>query len=121
MNEIIAYVKRVYLEKYVCFSGRANRKEFWYSYLFLAVINILLGFIPGKVGMIISIIWALAILLPSLGVSARRLHDINKSGWSMLIALIPLVGAIILIVWWAKEGEKAENQYGPVPEDIKVD
>lgn len=121
MNEIIAYVKRVYLEKYVCFTGRANRKEFWYSFLFVAVINILLSLIPGKVGMIISIIWMLAILLPTLAVSARRLHDINKTGWAILIGLIPLVGEIILIIWWAKEGDKAENQYGPVPEDIKVE
>ena len=124
MNEIIAYVKRVFLEKYVCFTGRANRKEFWYSFLFVAVVNIILSLIfgrAGKAGMIIQIIWSLVVLLPTLGVGARRLHDINKSGWLLLIALIPIVGEIILIIWWIKEGDKAENQYGPVPEELKVD
>ena len=121
MNEFLAYVKRVYLEKYVCFEGRANRKEFWYSFLFNFIISTIIGFIPGKGGLIATIVWSLAVLLPTLGVAARRLHDINKSGWLLLIALIPLIGEIILIIWWIKEGDKAENQYGPVPEELKVD
>ena len=120
MKEILAYVKRVFLEKYVCFQGRANRKEFWYSFLFVFVVNLILSCIPGKAGMIISIIWDLAILLPTLGVSARRLHDINKTGWLILLSLIPLIGQIILIVWWARKGDEAENQYGPVPEELKA-
>ena len=123
MNEIIAYVKRVFLEKYVCFTGRANRKEFWYSFLFVAVVNIILSLIfgrTGKVGMIIQIVWSLAVLLPTLGVGARRLHDINKSGWLMLIGLIPVVGEIILIIWWAKAGDPQQNQYGSVPEEIQA-
>lgn len=120
MNEIIAYVKRVFLEKYVSFQGRANRKEFWYSFLFVFVVNLLLGLIPGKAGMIIQIIWSLAILLPTLGVAARRLHDINKTGWLILLCLIPLIGEIILIVWWARKGDEAANQYGAAPEEIKA-
>ena len=121
MNEIIAVVKHVFLENYVNFEGRATRKEFWYAFLFNFVVGFVLGLIPGKVGMIIQIIWSLAVLLPMLSVGARRLHDINKSGWFQLLALIPLVGIILLIVWWAQEGEKTENQYGPVPEEGKVE
>lgn len=121
MNEIIAYVKRVFLEKYFCFEGRANRKEFWYSFLFNFIITALLSLIGGKTGMIIQCVWSLAVLLPTLGVGARRLHDINKTGWLLLLALIPIIGEIILIVWWINEGDQAENQYGPVPEEIKVD
>ena len=119
MNEILAYVKRVYLEKYVCFSGRANRKEFWYAFLFNFVVTFILGLF-GKVGMYISYVWMLVVLLPTLGVAARRLHDINKSGWLLLLCLIPLIGEIILIIWWCKAGDAAENKYGPVPEEIKA-
>ena len=120
-NTAMAYIKRVYLEKYVCFNGRANRAEFWYSYLFNFLVSTVIGFIPGKLGMILTIIWSLAVLLPTLGVAVRRLHDINKTGWLLLLALIPIVGIIILIIWWCKEGDNAENQYGPVPEEIKVE
>jgi uncharacterized membrane protein YhaH (DUF805 family) len=118
MDNIIAIVKRVFLEKYCDFNGRANRAEFWWAFLAYFIVNLILGLIPGTVGLIIKIIWWLATLLPVLGVSVRRLHDINKSGWYLLIGLIPLVGEIILIIWWAKEGDTAENQYGPVPEAI---
>ena len=121
MNEFIAVAKHVFLKNYVNFEGRAGRKEFWYAFLFTVLVNFILGLIPGKVGMIITILWSLAILLPTLSVGARRLHDINKSGGLQLLALIPLVGIILLIVWWAQEGEKTENQYGPVPEEVKVE
>ena len=116
MNDFIAVVKKVFLENYVNFQGRATRKEFWYAFLFNAVVGFILGLF-GKVGMWLSGIWSLAILLPFLGVGARRLHDINKSGWLLLVCLIPIVGQIILIVWWAKAGDTTENQYGPVPTD----
>ena len=116
MDNIIAIVKRVFLEKYCDFKGRANRAEFWWAFLAYFIVNAILGVIPGTVGLIIRIIWWLATLLPVLGVGARRLHDINKSGWYWLIGLIPLVGEIILIIWWAKEGDAGENQYGPAPQ-----
>ena len=113
-NGIIAIVKSVILKNYVNFEGRATRAEFWWFFLFNFVIGLILG-VLGKVGAILSGIWGLGILLPQLGLGARRLHDINKSGWYLLLAFIPLVGAIILIIWWAKEGDPTENQYGPVP------
>lgn len=118
MNEFIAVAKHVFLKNYVNFEGRAGRKEFWYAFLFSFVVSFILGLF-GRVGGILSGIWSLAILLPTLSVGCRRLHDINKQGLFLLLGLIPVVGIIILIVWWAQEGQKTENQYGPVPEDIK--
>lgn len=117
-NIAIAYIKRVYLEKYVCFTGRANRAEFWYAFLFSFLVSTIIGFIPGTFGSVLTILWSLAVLLPTLGVSARRLHDINKTGWLILLSLIPLIGIIILIIWWCREGDKEENQYGPAPEEL---
>ena len=67
---------------------------------------------------VLTYIISLALLLPGLGLSVRRLHDINRSGWWVLIGLIPLVGAIILIIWFAKESDPVENQYGPVPNTV---
>ena len=113
-NGIIAIVKSVILKNYVNFEGRATRAEFWWFFLFNFVIGLILG-VLGKVGAILSGIWSLGILLPQLGLGARRLHDINKSGWYLLLSFIPVVGAIILIIWWATEGDPTENQYGPVP------
>ena len=106
--------------KYVDFKGRARRSEFWYFYFFTMLVNFVISFISrvsDKAGMVISIIFALAILLPSLAVAIRRLHDIGKSGWYLLIGLIPFVGEIILIVWWAKDSQPEANQYGPNPKD----
>lgn len=114
-NDIIAIVKSVILKNYVNFNGRSTRAEFWWFFLFTVIIGFIFGLF-GKVGTILSSIWSLAILLPQLGLGARRLHDINKSGWLQLLALIPVVGIIILIIWWAKQGDAGENQYGPVPQ-----
>ena len=115
---IIAIVKSVILKNYVNFEGRATRAEFWWFFLFCFVIGIIFSLL-GKVGSILSAIWSIGILLPQLALGARRLHDINKSGWLLLLALIPLIGEIILIIWWVKEGDAGENQFGPVPADIK--
>ena len=114
MNDFIAIIKSVILKNYCNFEGRATRREFWMFFLFTFIIGFILGLF-GKVGMYISYAVSLALLLPNLGLSARRLHDINKSGWLLLLGLIPLVGAIILIVWFCKEGDKGANQYGEEP------
>ncbi len=119
MDEFIAVAKHVFLKNYINFKGRAGRKEFWYAFLFSVVVSMILGFIPGWVWRIIALLWSLAILLPTLGVGARRLHDTNKSELLLLLLLLPLVGQIIMIVLWAMPGDPAENQYGPVPADIK--
>ena len=96
--------------KYATFSGRASRSEFWWFVLFYYAFLIILIFFDWTLTS--AGIFALATILPVLAVGARRLHDINKSGWLQLISIIPLVGIIILIVWWASDGEKRDNQYG---------
>ncbi len=114
LNGIIAIVKSVILKNYVNFEGRATRAEFWWFFLFNFIVGAILGCL-GKAGAWLSGAWSIAILLPQLGLGVRRLHDIGKSGWYWLIALIPIVGWIIVIIWFAKEGDPNENQYGPVP------
>ncbi|MFE1307643.1 DUF805 domain-containing protein [Streptomyces sp. NPDC058755] len=104
------------LKKYAVFSGRARRQEFWMFFLFNLIVSIVLTVVGNAIDSnILSVIYALAVLLPYLGVAVRRLHDTGRSGWWILIALIPLVGTIILIVFLATEGKSEPNQYGPNP------
>lgn len=117
------------LKQYVDFGGRARRKEYWMFVLFNAIIAFVLGLIDGLLGWeisyinmgILGLIYSLGVFLPSLAVSVRRLHDIGKSGWYILIGLIPLVGAIILIVWLCKEGESTSNDWGENPKAAEAD
>ena len=110
------------LKKYTVFSGRAQRAEFWYFILFSLIVSIVLTLIDEMLGMqnvwaglgLLSGIYSLAVLLPGLAVGTRRLHDIGKSGWWQLLMLIPIVGIIVLIVWWATDGT-ASNTYGKNP------
>lgn len=101
--------------KYADFSGRAKRSEFWWFVLFLFLVSFLLELLLGSTGNLISGIFSLATLIPSLAVGARRLHDTNRTGWWQLIGIIPIVGWIILIVFMASEGDAADNQYGAAP------
>jgi len=94
--------------KYVDFNGRASRSEFWWFYLF----NIICAIVAFAISPIIELLLIVGLFLPYIAVTARRLHDINKTGWLQLIALIPLVGWIIMIIWCATEGEKKKNKYG---------
>lgn len=112
-------VKRA-LNKYCCFSGRASRSEYWWWILFSFIVNTALNYIflfisSAETAVMVCGIVGLALLLPSLGLCVRRLHDIGKSGWWWLLALIPIIGAIILIVWFCKDSQPTENQYGPIP------
>ena len=110
------------LRKYADFSGRARRKEYWMFGLFniiisivIAVIDTVLGLQMGDAGIgILGAIYGLAVLLPGLAVGVRRLHDTSRSGWWLLIGLIPLIGAIVLIVFFVQDSHPA-NQYGPNP------
>jgi uncharacterized membrane protein YhaH (DUF805 family) len=113
------------LKQYVDFSGRARRKEYWifvlFNILFLILATILdytLGtnFKPLPYG-VFYCLYGLAVLLPGLAVTVRRLHDIGKSGWWYFIGLIPLVGAIILLVWDCTPGEQQDNAWGKNPKD----
>ncbi|WP_225800816.1 DUF805 domain-containing protein [Streptomyces sp. NK15101] len=105
------------LKKYAVFSGRARRKEFWMFALFNTIAAIILIIVDMAIGTypLIYGIYVLAVFLPSLGVTVRRLHDTGRSGWWILIDLVPLVGFIILIVFLASEGEQHQNAHGPNP------
>ena len=101
-------------KKYTCFSGRARRSEYWYFCLFTTLVSTLLSLILPDVPIIASL-FSLATLLPSLAVAWRRMHDIGKSGAWNFIVLVPLVGAILLLVWCCKDSTPGDNKYGSNP------
>jgi uncharacterized membrane protein YhaH (DUF805 family) len=104
---------------YVGFSGRAARSEYWYWTLFVVLLSIVAKVLDivlfGTQATIIGGIVTLAFLLPGLAVAVRRLHDRDKSGWFFLLILIPLVGAIILLIWYCQRGTMGPNRFGPDP------
>jgi len=111
------------LKKYAVFSGRSRRSEYWYFILFYFIIYIALAFVDRVTGTfdpksgigLLTAIFALALLIPSLSVSVRRLHDTDRSGWWLLIGFIPLIGAIVLIVFLAQDSGAGTNRFGPNP------
>ena len=126
-------VSSVY-RNYVTFSGRARRSEYWWWALFSIIAAIVIAIIESALGLgqgmmssggggfeasynggPLSIVWSLANLLPALAVGARRLHDTDRSGWWLLIALVPLIGAIVLIVFFATKGTTGPNRFGEDP------
>lgn len=105
------------LKKYAEFSGRARRKEYWMFALvsFLVSVGIaVLGMMVNALN-ILTWVYTLAVFIPSIAVGVRRLHDTGRSGWMGLLALIPLVGAIIVIVFLCQDSAPGDNQYGPNP------
>ena len=116
-------VRTVLQQKYATFSGRARRSEFWFFALFSAIVRTIANIIDAILHTgnsttgLVSVVVSLALLVPSLAVGARRLHDTGRSGWWLLIALIPLVGIIILIVFWVQDSH-GDNQYGPNPKGL---
>lgn len=111
------------LKKYAVFSGRARRKEYWFFFLFNIIVIIVLGAIDlttggeSGVGFLLGIIYQLAVLIPSTAVTVRRLHDTGRSGWWLLISLVPVIGGIVLIVFALIDSESGENQYGGNPKE----
>lgn len=111
------------LKKYATFSGRAQRAEYWYFVLFYLLFFIGLSIIDGVTGSfseeagmgLLSGLLTLVLLIPSIAVGVRRLHDTGRSGWWLLIALIPLVGAIVLLVFTVQDSQIGANVYGPNP------
>jgi uncharacterized membrane protein YhaH (DUF805 family) len=114
--------------KYAEFNGRARRNEYWMYVLFNILLTIvgyaIIGIgvaaesmIIGVIGYIVLLIIGLGLLIPSLAVAVRRLHDTNKSGWMLLLGLVPFVGFIILLIILATEGTKGPNNYGPDPKN----
>ncbi|MHC0036285.1 DUF805 domain-containing protein [Pseudoneobacillus sp. C159] len=105
------------MQNYVGFSGRARRKEYWMFYLVNLIISIILSIVEWTIGLasVLTGLYSLVILLPSLAVTVRRLHDTNRSGWWILIVLIPIIGAIVLLVFTVLDSDPYENEYGPNP------
>ena len=110
--------KLVVLQRYAKFDGRAGRGEFWWFALanFLCFIILAILMQISGIFVILYIGYAIAVIIPSLAVAIRRLHDSNKSGWMLLLGLIPFVGFIILLVFYIMEGTSGPNNYGAAAE-----
>lgn len=119
------------LKKYAVFEGRAQRKEYWMFTLVNIIIIVILGIIEGMFHggfnvmpnvdvNILAGIYNLAILIPSIAVAVRRLHDTDKSGWWMLLMFIPLIGMLLLLFFMIKDGQKESNRFGPNPKEPVV-
>ena len=116
------------LKQYADFGGRARRKEYWMFFLFNVIFSLLATLLDHTFGLrgedldsgTISIIYSLLVLIPGIAVAVRRLHDIGKSGWMLLVVLIPLIGFIWLIVLFVTEGDRGINKYGPNPKEVAI-
>jgi uncharacterized membrane protein YhaH (DUF805 family) len=109
-------------DNYVTFSGRASRPAYWWWFLFAVIVAVVASIIDAAIGTwgVVGGLAGLALLLPNLAVSVRRLHDTNRTGWWILIGLIPIIGFIVLLVFYLQEGDEGENEYGPPPADRNI-
>jgi uncharacterized membrane protein YhaH (DUF805 family) len=118
---------------YANFKGRARRSEYWFIQLFLVLTNIAVAaidlalmngdvdrFIANGGGGIVGLIWILATIVPAIAVLIRRLHDTNRKGWWALIGLVPVAGAIVLLVFTVEDSSKGANTYGAPPKESKA-
>ena len=106
------------LKRYLDFSGRAQRMEYWMFTLINILVMLGLAILDALLGLgFLSTIYALGVLIPSLAVGVRRLHDTNRSGWWLLIGLVPLIGLIVLIVFFVQDSQPGANEYGPNPKE----
>ena len=103
--------------KYFTFSGRATRAEHWWFVLFVAIARLVFAIISGFAGLpgVLDGVWGIVTLIPSLAVGVRRLHDINRTGWWLLLWGVPVFGWIVTIVWACKRGDGGPNKYGSDP------
>ncbi len=116
VNALIGNFRTVVTEHYFDFNGRARRQTFWYFVLVYFVIAIVLGIIQSFLNTsILTGLLSLALLLPNLGLAVRRLHDIDRSGWWILIGIIPILGWALLIYWYVQPGTAGANQFGADP------
>ena len=118
------------LKKYSVFEGRAQRKEYWFFVLFYMIFGFVLTFVDSFLGTayyvdgnavvgLLSTPYGLAMLVPAIAVTARRLHDIGRSGWWILFGLIPLIGTIVLLVFMVLDSQDGENRFGPSPKEAR--
>ena len=122
---MVSFMEAVKLgfSKYFRFSGRSTRAEYWWWTLFVVMADIVLAVVDtltGTMGMfgdsgLLGALFELAILIPSFALGARRLHDIDRSGWWQLLWLVLVIGWIVLISWAIKRGDDGQNKYGPAP------
>lgn len=103
------------LHKYATFKGRARRSEYWFFYLFTVILGFIFGAISRNTGSGINSAFMLFILIPSISVCVRRLHDIGRSGWWWWLNFIPIIGAIVLLIFCAIDSDPNENRYGTSP------
>lgn len=124
-----AAIRSVFTQ-YVGFSGRARRAEYWWFVLFTVIVGVVTALLDIAIGTdfgesitsggIISTLVNLALALPSLAVTVRRLHDTDRSGWWILIGLIPIIGAIVLLVFTIQDGTPGQNRFGSSPKHQAV-
>ena len=113
-------IRTVLKNKYATFSGRAARSEYWWFALFCFVVSLILTAIDivllsSESFLTFDTIFSLAVLVPSIAVGVRRLHDLGRSGWWLLIILIPLIGILILLYFFVQKGTAGPNEHGPDP------
>jgi uncharacterized membrane protein YhaH (DUF805 family) len=113
-NPVIGYWKKVVLENYANFQGRARRAEYWWFALanFIALVVLVVLVALAKIFWILYIIYLVALIVPGIAVTIRRLHDTDKSGWWWLIALVPFVGGLILLILLCIDSTPGTNQWG---------
>ena len=130
MNNLVAAIRTV-LSKYATFSGRASRAEFWWWILAVFLLMLLVGLIDGAIlaplmgfgafaddaGRPLSLLASLGVLLPGLAVSVRRLHDIDRTGWWLLLGLVPVIGFFVLLYFYVQKGDAGLNRFG-APEPL---
>ena len=111
-------------KNYVTFTGRSRRKAYWVFFVFNVIATILANLIDNVLGLAgqsvygpVSMLYALAVFLPGLALAIRRLHDTGRSGWWMLLGFIPLLGWIVLLIFFVTDSQPGSNPYGPNPKD----
>lgn len=113
------------LKKYAVFRGRSRRKEYWYFFLINLIITFILLIVDKITGTyslqtgigLLGSLYSIAVFIPNISVTVRRLHDINRTGWWVLIALIPIIGAIVLLVFMVQDSTPDENRFGGNPKE----
>lgn len=122
--ELVDWWKAVVLRRYAKFDGRARPREYWMFALagvLISIVGSILSVALGDAGNavdVLMVVYSLAVIVPSIAVGVRRLHDIDRSGWWLLIGLIPLVGAIVLLVFAVQGGTPGHNRFGPNPAEM---
>jgi uncharacterized membrane protein YhaH (DUF805 family) len=104
------------LSQYSLISGRASRSEYWFFFLFVLLVSLAAGVVDALLqSNAPSILVWLALVIPSLAVGIRRLHDTNRSAWTLLLVLLPVIGGIILLIYYCLPGTPGRNEFGPAP------